>query len=526
MGIQSIIKFKKKKMLRLKYIWALSLIIVLASCEQGKYDLEPEPEIELVSGQADFTNYVSIGNSLTAGISDGALFIASQTNAYPNLLAEKMAYAGGGEFTQPLMNDNAGGLLFAGNQITPNRLFTDLENLMPLPGAPTTEVTNVMAGPYNNMGVPGARSYHLLAPGYGDVSNVPLGLANPYYARMASSSGATVLADAMAMNPTFFSLLIGSNDVLAYASSGGDGSEDITPKAIFDGSLTAIIGTLAASGAKGVVGNIPNVLTGAYFTAVPYAPLDPSIPEYAEQIPTLNAAYAQLNQAFAFLGMPERSVVFSETEASPVVIFDESLANISAQLNAVLIGGGLDPLTAGLLSTQYAQSRQANENDILLLPSRAAISQVNTEYFQQLVAMGVPPEFAGQLSVNGLTYPLADTFVLIPAEQDEINEATTQFNQTIAQLTADAGLASFDAFSLMNEIHESGYSSDGFTITTEFLFGGLLSLDGLHLTARGNAILANEMMKVIDATYESNFEEAGMLNDIVDYPQIYSPALP
>ena len=63
-------------------------------------------------------------------------------------------------------------------------------------------------------------------------------------------------------------------------------------------------------------------------------------------------------------------------------------------------------------------------------------------------------------------------------------------------------------------------------MTTTFLFGGLFSLDGIHLTARGNAIVANEMMKLIDATYESNFEAAGMLNNIGDYPQIYSPVLP
>ncbi len=513
-------------MLRLKYIWALSLIVVFASCEDGKYDVEVAPPVDLVSGEADFRNYVALGNSLTAGISDGALFIASQTNAYPNLIAEKMAYAGGGEFTIPWTNDNTGGLLFLGNEIASPRLITDLENLGPLPQTPTTEVTNVISGPFSNMGVPGARSYHLLAPGYGDVSNVPLGLANPYYARMASSSTATVLGDAMAQNPSFFSLMIGSNDVLGYASSGGDGSSDITNKALFDGSLAVLISTLTSGGAKGVVGNIPNVLTGAYFNAVPYAPLDPSNPAYGEQIPALNAAYAQLNQAFAFLGMPERAVVFSETEASPVVIFDESLDNISAQLNAVLIGGGLDPLTAGLLSNQYGQSRQANENDILTLTSRPVIATLNSEYFQYLVGIGVPPAFAGQLSVNGLTYPLADSFVLVPTEQAEIVNATLMFNQTIDQLTANAGLAAFDAYSLMNEIHESGYSSDGFNITTDFLFGGLFSLDGLHLTARGNAVVANEIMKVIDATYESNFQEAGMLNDIGDYPQIYSPALP
>ena len=254
--------------------------------------------------------------------------------------------------------------------------------------------------------------------------------------------------------------------------------------------------------------------------------MDPSIPEYAEQIPVLNAAYAQLNQAFAFLGVPERSVVFSETEASPVVILDESLDNISAQLNAVLIAGGLDPLTAGLLSQQYAQSRQANENDLLTLSSQTQMSQINTEYFQMLVGMGVPAETAGQLSVNGLTYPLADTYVLIPVEQTEIMDATDAFNTTIAQLTANAGLAEFDAYALINEVSDTGYSSDGFTVTTTFGTGGLCSVDGLHLTARGNAIVANEMMKLIDEYYDSNFEEAGMLNDIGDYPQIYSPALP
>ncbi|MGI9531237.1 G-D-S-L family lipolytic protein [Lutimonas sp.] len=513
-------------MFRIKYIWVLLMIVALSSCEQGKYDREIEPPVELVSGEADFTNYVALGNSLTAGFSDGALFIESQNNSYPNLIAEKMMYAGGGEFVQPLMNDNTGGLLYGGVQIQSARLVTDLVSLAPLPKDPTTEVTNVITGPFKNMGVPGARSYHLLAPGFGDLANVPLQLANPYYARMASSSSATVLGDAMAQNPTFFSLWIGANDVLGYGQSGGDGSNDITDKALFDGSMAALISTLTSGGAKGVVGNIPNILTGAYFTAVPYAPLDPSNPEYAEQIPTLNAAYAQLNQAFAFLGVPERSVVFSETEASPVVIFDESLANISAQLNAVLIAGGLNPLTAGLLSQQYAQSRQANENDILTLTSQTAIAEINTEYFQQLVDMGVPAATAGQLSVNGLTYPLADTYVLIPTEQMEISDATAAFNATIAQLTTNAGLAAFDAFALINQIHESGYSSDGFNITTEFIFGGLFSLDGLHLTARGNAIVGNEMMKVIDATYESNFEEAGMLNDIGDYPQIYSAALP
>lgn len=74
----------------------------------------------------------------------------------------------------------------------------------PVDGAPTTEVTARITGPFNNLGVPGAKSYHLVAPGYGSFAGVPTGVANPYYARFATSNTATVIADALVQAPTFF----------------------------------------------------------------------------------------------------------------------------------------------------------------------------------------------------------------------------------------------------------------------------------------------------------------------------------
>jgi len=58
----------------------------------------------------------------------------------------------------------------------------------------------------------------------GNVAGVATGQANPYFVRFASSPSTTVIADAVAQNPTFFSLWIGNNDVLAYATSGGTGA--------------------------------------------------------------------------------------------------------------------------------------------------------------------------------------------------------------------------------------------------------------------------------------------------------------
>src|SRR5690606_29755682 len=137
--------------------------------------------------------------------------------------------------------------------------------------------------------------------------------------RMASSPTATVLGDAMAQNPTFFTLSeIGGNDVLGYAVSGGDGSEVLTPNAGsvgvgFDATFSYLVTALTSGGAKGVVTNVPYITDLPHFTTVPHNPLNPLNPAFGPQIPTLNGIFGQLNQVFTYLEAPERSVVFSTT---------------------------------------------------------------------------------------------------------------------------------------------------------------------------------------------------------------------
>jgi len=514
------------------------IFIGFVACNDDNFDTGGKEPIEVISGSADFSNYVAIGNSLTAGFTDGALFMATQNNSLPNILAESMSLAGGGDFTQPLTNDNIGGLLLGGNIVQGTRFIFDGAKPVRLPGVPTTEISNILSGPFNNMGVPGAKSFHLLANGYGNIAALALGKANPYFVRMASSPNASVMEDAMAQAPTFFSLWIGNNDVLSYALSGGTGmnqagnfdpatygSNDITDPNVFAQVYNGLLSALTSGGAKGVVANIPYVTSLPHFTTVPYNALDPTNPAFGPQIPLLNATFAALNQAYAFLEVPERSIVFSETAASAVVIHDESIPNIAAQLFQVLRGGGLDVPTAGLLANQYGQSRQANEDDLLLLTSASVIGTLNEEYFGLLVGAGVPQEQAGQLSINGITYPMRDQWVLLTSEQSEIKIATDNFNQTIAGMASQAGLAFVDANALMQQLAGPGITSDGFNLTADLVLGAAISLDGVHPTSRGYAMMANEFLKAMDATYGSNFEDAGALNDIGNYPVFYSPGL-
>lgn len=491
---------------------------------------------------------VSLGNSLTAGFTDNALFIAGQENSIPNLLAAKFALAGGGEFTQPLMNDNIGGLLAGGTRIEgfdPRLVFdgsgpADLEEVVG-PIEPTTDIVlNNPTGPFNNLGVPGAKSFHLLAPGYGNIANLEAELANPYFVRMTGSTpDASILEMAMAQSPTFFTLWIGNNDVLGYALSGGDGTDPITDKATFDFAVSTLVSTLTSGGAKGLMANIPYVTSIPHFTTVPHDPIDPSVNGFAAQVPTLNTVYGALNQVYDAMGESERKVVFSDSLNNAVVIKDEALADISAQITGAFNANpnfplfvqqlGLPaeaaPLVATLLGSTYGQTRPATENDLLVLSSSSIIGTVNADSFAALSAASLPAEVAGQFSVEGITLPLADKWVLTPEEQDEVKAATDEFNATLSAAASAAGLAFVDTNQLLQDLGEGGVTDGDYTLGAGLVTGGGFSLDGVHLTARGYALLANEFMKAIDATYGSNFEASGSLYDIGNYPTNYSPTL-
>lgn len=390
-------------------------------------------------------------------------------------------------------------------------------------GAPAP-VVNTVAGEnlgnvFNNVGVPGSKSTHIDYNGYAAL--------NPYFGRMATSADISMLEYTIAQNPTFFTLSeIGGNDVLGYATSGGDGSNPITPAATFEFVFNDMVNQLTAICPDGAVSNVPNIMDLPHFTAVPHNPLDPTDEDFAPQIPVLNATFTNLNNAFAYLGMPERAITYSETAASPVLIHDETLPNIQAQLFAVLTGGGLDAPTAGVLSAQFAQSRQANKTDLLVLPSSSVIATVNVPYYTQLVTGGVPAATAGQLSVNGITFPLADKWVLLPSEQQEISEAVTAYNLVIEAVVISKGLALVDLNGILNEISTTGIVFDDYTLDTSLVTGGAFSLDGIHLTARAYALMANKVLEAIDATYDSNFVASGNVAKAGEYPTNYSPMLP
>ncbi|RNC91803.1 MAG: SGNH/GDSL hydrolase family protein [Allomuricauda sp.] len=491
-----------KKLYALLFVFGLFLV----SCEEDEPIVDtttPPDPVTYTSGSANFSNYVSLGNSLTAGFSDLALFIEGQEASFPNMLAGNFALAGGGNFSQPLMADNLGGLTLGGNPISGNRLILSFATGSPLPvavgGQGSTEVSNVLSGPFNNMGVPGAKSYHLVAPGYGDVAGVALGLANPYFARMASSPTTTVLGDAAAQGATFFSLWIGNNDVLGYVTAGGAGVDqagnidpstyggaDISDPNVVAGSIDAILQAMTANGADGVIANIPSVVDIPFLNTVPYNP----VPLDQATADLLNGAYAAYNGGLAQLQglglitadeLAQRTISFAAGDSNPVVLIDEDLTDLT----------GFNPALINM--------RQSTPDDKLVLTSSSFI--------------GTLANPADPTSINGVAVPLADNWVLTPQEQATASAAVAAYNQVIAGLAASYDIALVDANSFFVEFNASGFPlADGSTVTATFGSGGGFSLDGVHPSPRGYAIITNLFVEAINGKYGSNLPGVNPLN--------------
>ncbi|TZF96030.1 G-D-S-L family lipolytic protein [Chryseobacterium panacisoli] len=498
---------------------AVSALLFTVSCNTD-FDTDVK-DIPVTKGDADFSKYISLGNSLTSGYRDGALYSSGQNESYPSMIAAQMKLAGGGDFKQPLMPNDIGG--FNNLPGFPGKLTLQVVNgsLAPVPSGAAAALDVLSGGgTYNNMGVPGAKSFHLVAPGYGSQAGLATGTANPYFVRFASSATTSVLADAMTQKATFFSLWIGNNDVLSYATNGGTNSQtvggvttysiatvqsgntnpttyksnDISDPALVAGSIKAVLDGLKSVGTtKGVIANIPSVTSVPFFTTVPYNPLTPEL--LGSNLTTLNTSlYGPLKQALTAFGAGDRINLLSATGPNPVLIKDVALTDLSAQLTAALTPSlGLPTATA--FGQIFGQARQATADDYILLTTSSVIGST-------------APMVPSPVNIYGISYPLQNQHVLTKTEAGYVKTATNAYNASIKGLADSYGLAFVDANAKMLELNsQSGIVFDGVKYTATFVRGGAFSLDGVHLTGRGYGVVANEFIKSINAKYKSTLPQ-------------------
>ncbi len=210
------------------------------------------------AAQVDFSNYVALGDSSTAGFVSGSLMNWYQDRSFPAVLAQQ---AGSPVFQQAYVSEPGIGPIFELVALAPTPIIAPVGLI---PGLPTNAEYPY---PYNNLGIPGADLYDMIFQ-TGDITNLIQGnFENVMFDIVLRNGINTALEQAIGLQPTFMTVWIGNNDVLGAVLSGTaiDGVT-MTPVEIFAGLFNNAIGALATNTTADIV-----LINLPYSTEIPFA---------------------------------------------------------------------------------------------------------------------------------------------------------------------------------------------------------------------------------------------------------------
>jgi lysophospholipase L1-like esterase len=128
---------------------------------------------------------------------------------------------------------------------------------------------------------------------------------------------------------------------------------------------------------------------------------------------------------------------------------------------------------------------------------------------------------------NPATGPLPNGAVLTNAEAAAVRARVDIFNDIIAEQAAAHDAVLVDINSLLDRVDERGYVVGGQRLRTDFL-GGLFSLDAVHPTNTGYAIIANEFIHALNTQGAAGIPPVNVKsvqrNDPLALPGIGRPA--
>ena len=360
------------------------------------------------NSKAGITKYVAIGDSLTAGFQNGALFEAYQKFSFPNLIAKQLGIE---DFQQPLISYPGIPPVMTLINRHPLRLrrkygFGHLMNASP----PRS---------YDNLGIPAATLCSALNPNDSECAMI-----NPFIGIVLGESG-NIIKQALSLTPDLITFWLGNNEIFAAVMNGKVNVNTVFPAEKYALLLDHALSKLSASGAKIAIANIYDVTLSPYVMAIPI-----------------------------FITNPHTGKSIKDAKG-----------------NSIAYLGPEGPLTEGWKITH------------------GALGFINRGY-------GIPVVYGG----NGVQ--LSDELTLSPDEISFVKKMVLEYNDIISKAAEKYGATLVDMYGLFNKIAANGYTACGIKYTIEFPHGGLISLDGIHPTALGYAIIANEFIQKINEAFD------------------------
>lgn len=392
--------------------------IVAGLAFTGCFELDPISPPPVSTGKLDFTRYLALGNSLTAGYQSGGLVEKYQRLSYPALIAQAARLD---SLAMPWISEPGIPPLFFAASLIPFVLDT-------LDGQGSPMNLNYQ-GIYNNLGIPAATTGDLIRKGPADPNNPFFGIV-----LRDSAFGANALRQAMNFQPTVVTLWIGANDILGSVLMGSD--QFMTPLSSFEADFTAIVDSLLQLTDHIVAANLPAIPSIPYATTVPPFLVDP---------------------------------ITGEVILNPVT-------------------GDTIPLVGYVKG--HAQPESLTTADLVLLPAAALIAD----------SIGWPTAVGGK-------GPLPEEYIVDRYELANISATVQQFNDAIASICSARNIPVVDVYSFFNDVGANGITIRGEHFTTDYVTGGLFSLDGVHPSTLGYYIVAREFIETMNKAFGSSLPD-------------------
>lgn len=399
-------------------------------------------------GDQDFSKVVYIGDSYLSGFQDGALTNDGQEYSIAALFDESLNRVNATQFGQPMMPDNIGiGLNskpwvsdFVHASYMGDR--TDCEGTVSL-GPIKIEFDEASAGAYFMPST--GTSCNLSFPEVKSADLFDVNEGNSY------ATGGNLFYNRVASAPGSSTIMADAQGLNPTFTILQTGMEDIFDYAKFGGYNKTIapvaqfsdnLDSIMSKLPNGVIFNIPDVQSLPYFTTIPWNGAD-----------LTQAKADSITDQYVLGGFPH--IVFNEGD-NPFVIDDPN---------------------------HPTGFRQMLPNEMLTI--RAPLDSMKCQF------------------VGVLFSTIPDQYLLDTMEVNHLEVMITAYNNAIVTKAAQYGWCVMDLNSYLKTV-ESGIKWNGVDFDMEFVSGGFFSLDGYHPNQKGYALITNQMIRTINAYYNTN----------------------
>ncbi len=271
---------------------------------------------------------------------------------------------------------------------------------------------------------------------------------------------------------------------------------------------------------------VPGALLNDILNTIPVASPTPGQQQITQLVlgfPGLGLGQAYSQTTFAVKANPTTIFIWAgnndalDADISGMPSSMTSVADFTTQYTALI---------TELTTKTKAHLVIANIPDVTLVPYLQPAATILAEYsaatgYPVSVLSGLFGISAGDLlNPEGLaevaaivagtqTTPVSDAGVLTAAEVATVQQRVTDFNTVIAAQAKVAGATVVDIHALFANLIANGLPINGYTGSAAFL-GGVFSLDGIHPTNTGYAVIANTFIDAMNAGFSAKIPEVNV----------------